>query len=64
MIPFDILTMTPEEFESEDSLLSEYAREGEIIYATPMEREDYASALQVRAKNKKWKTHKLSLIHI
>ena len=58
MIPFDIFTMTPEEFESENSLLSDYAREGEIIYATQMERGDYASALQVRAKNKKWKTHK------
>jgi len=58
MIPFDILTMTPEEFESEDSLLADYAREGEVVYATQMERGDYASVLQVRAKNKKWKTHK------
>ena len=49
MIPFDILTMTPEELESEDSLLSDYAREGEIVYATQMERGNYASAPQVRA---------------
>lgn len=49
MIPFDILTMTPEEFESENSLLSDYARKGEIVYATQMERGDYASAPQVRA---------------
>jgi uncharacterized protein len=32
MIPFDILTMTPEEFESDDSLIADYAREGEIVY--------------------------------
>ncbi len=57
MIPFDILTMTPEEFESGDSLLSEYAREGEIIYAAPLDRNDYYSAVQVKSKNKKWKTH-------
>lgn len=31
MIPFDILTMTPEEFESEDSLLADYAREGQVV---------------------------------
>jgi predicted nucleotidyltransferase len=58
MIPFDILTMTPEELEGEDSLLSDYAREGDIVYATQMERGDYASAPQVRAKNNKWVTHK------
>jgi len=58
MIPFDIITMTPEEFESGDSLLSKYAREGEIIYATRMERADYASALKVKMKTKKWRTHK------
>jgi predicted nucleotidyltransferase len=33
MIPFDIITMTPKEFESETSLIAEYAREGEVIYA-------------------------------
>lgn len=49
MIPFDILTMTPEEFENEDSLLSDYAREGEIVYATQMEKGDDVSAPKVRA---------------
>ena len=58
MIPFDILTMTPEEFGSEDSLLADYARQGKIVYATQMERGDYASAPKVRAKNNKWDTHK------
>lgn len=33
MIPLDIITMTPEEFESEASLIAEYARDGEIVYA-------------------------------
>jgi uncharacterized protein len=32
MIPLDIITMTPEEFESETSLISNYARNGEVIY--------------------------------
>ena len=32
MIPFDIITMTPEEFESGNSLVSGFAREGEVIY--------------------------------
>ena len=31
MIPFDILTMTPEEFESEDSLLADRARQGQVV---------------------------------
>jgi hypothetical protein len=35
MIPLDILTMTPEEFEGKDALLSDYAREGEIVYCHP-----------------------------
>ena len=38
MIPFNILTMTPEEFEGEDSLLSDYAREGEIVYTCGIEK--------------------------
>lgn len=33
MIPFDIITMTPEEFESETSLIAGYAKDGEVIYA-------------------------------
>lgn len=33
MIPLDIITMTPEEFESETSLIAEYARDGEVVYA-------------------------------
>lgn len=32
MIPLDIITMTPEEFESETSLISNYARNGEVVY--------------------------------
>lgn len=32
MIPLDIITMTPEEFESETSLISNYARNGKVIY--------------------------------
>jgi predicted nucleotidyltransferase len=32
MIPFDIITMTPEEFESGSSLVSLYASEGEVVY--------------------------------
>jgi len=32
MIPLDIITMTPEEFECETSLISNYARNGEVIY--------------------------------
>lgn len=61
MIPFDILTMTPEEYESENSLLSDYAREGEIVYTTQRERGDYASAPKVRAKNNKRVTHHKNL---
>jgi predicted nucleotidyltransferase len=33
MIPFDIITMTPEELESETSLITDYARKGKIFYA-------------------------------
>ena len=32
MIPLDIVTMTPEELADDRSLLSEYARTGEVIY--------------------------------
>jgi uncharacterized protein len=32
MIPLDIVTMTPEELADDKSLLSEYARTGEVIY--------------------------------
>lgn len=32
MVPLDIITMTPEEYESKDSLMAEYAHKGEIIY--------------------------------
>ncbi len=38
MIPFDILTMTPEEFENEDSSLSHCVREGVIVYACGIEK--------------------------
>lgn len=33
MIPFDIITMTQEEFESGSSLVSLYASEGEVLYS-------------------------------
>jgi len=32
MIPFDIITMTPEEFESGSSLVGLYASEGKVVY--------------------------------
>jgi len=32
MVPFDIITMTPEEFESGSSLVGLYASEGEVVY--------------------------------
>lgn len=32
MAPFDIITMTPEEFESGNSLISIFAREGKVVY--------------------------------
>ena len=32
MIPLDIVTMTPEELADDRSLLSDYARTGEVIY--------------------------------
>jgi predicted nucleotidyltransferase len=32
MIPLDIVTMTPEELADDESLLSDYARTGEVVY--------------------------------
>ena len=32
MVPFDIITMTPEEFESSSSLVGLYASEGKVVY--------------------------------
>jgi predicted nucleotidyltransferase len=33
MVPLDIVALTPEEFESGTSLISDYARGGEVVYA-------------------------------
>lgn len=33
MIPLDIITMTPEELKRETSLITEYAKNGEVLYA-------------------------------
>jgi predicted nucleotidyltransferase len=33
MIPLDIITLTPGEFENEVSLIAEYARKGEVVYS-------------------------------
>ncbi len=33
MIPLDIITMTPDEFESKTSLIAEHAKAGEVLYA-------------------------------
>ncbi len=32
MIPLDIITMTPEEFESETSLITDYVKDGKVLY--------------------------------
>lgn len=32
-IPFDIITMTPEEFDSRDSIIADYAHEGKVVFA-------------------------------
>ena len=32
LIPFDIITLTPEEFESGSSIIAEYAKTGEAVY--------------------------------
>lgn len=34
MIPLDIITLTPEEFQSETSLIAEYAKKGEVLFAS------------------------------
>jgi hypothetical protein len=33
MIPLDIITLTPGEFENEASLIAQYAENGEVIYS-------------------------------
>jgi uncharacterized protein len=33
MVPFDIITMTPEELESETSIVAGFAKQGKIIFA-------------------------------
>jgi hypothetical protein len=33
MVPLDIITLTPEEYENRTSLATEYAREGKVVYA-------------------------------
>ncbi|MEW5946102.1 MAG: nucleotidyltransferase domain-containing protein [bacterium] len=32
-VPFDIVTMTPEEFDRGDTIIADYAREGKVVYA-------------------------------
>lgn len=33
MVPLDIITMTPEEYENKTTLMAEYAHEGEVVFA-------------------------------
>jgi uncharacterized protein len=33
MVPFDIVTMTPEEFDNGDSIIADYAKQGKVIFA-------------------------------
>lgn len=33
LIPLDLIAMTPEEFESGNSLITEFAKDGEIVFA-------------------------------
>ncbi|MBI5583197.1 MAG: hypothetical protein HY892_05190 [Deltaproteobacteria bacterium] len=33
MVPLDIITLTPEEYESRKSLSAEYAHQGQVVYA-------------------------------
>ncbi len=33
MVPLDIITMTPEEYENKTTLMAEYAQEGEVVFA-------------------------------
>ena len=32
MVPFDIITLTPDEFEDETSPVAEYAKKGKMMY--------------------------------
>lgn len=34
MVPLDIISMTPEEYENRTSLMAEYAHEGEVVYVS------------------------------
>ncbi len=34
MVPLDIITMTPEEYDNKTTLMAEYAHEGEVVYAS------------------------------
>jgi predicted nucleotidyltransferase len=34
MVPLDIITLTPEEYENRTSLMAEYAHEGKVVYAS------------------------------
>lgn len=34
MVPLDIITMTPEEYENKTTLMAEYAHEGEVVFAS------------------------------
>jgi hypothetical protein len=34
MVPLDIITMTPEEYENKTTLMAEYAHEEEIVFAS------------------------------
>jgi predicted nucleotidyltransferase len=34
LVPLDIITMTPEEYENRTTLMAEYAHEGEVVYAS------------------------------
>ena len=33
LVPLDILTMTPEEYESKASIIAEHAKKGRVVYA-------------------------------
>jgi uncharacterized protein len=34
MVPLDIITMTPEEYENKSPFMSEYAHEGEVVFVS------------------------------
>ncbi len=34
MVPLDIIMMTPEELQSENSLMAAYAKQGEVVYSS------------------------------